>query len=44
MFSVLAEPDSNSAIGTHVVTFVWKGIQDGVGAQSEKRLPFQMHN
>lgn len=48
MFSVLAETDSNSAIGTHatcdVVTFVCRGIHDGVGAHSEMRLPFEMHN
>lgn len=48
MFSVLAKTDSNSAIGMHatcdVVTFVWKGIRDGVGAHSEMRLPFEMHN
>lgn len=47
-FSVLAKTDSNSAIGMHamcdVVTFVWKGIDDGVGAHSEMRLPFEMHN
>lgn len=48
MFSVLAETDSNSAIGTHaacdVATFVCKGIDDGVGAHSEWRLPFEMHD
>lgn len=48
MVSVLAKTDSKSAIGMHatcdVVTFVWKGIHDGVGAHSEMRLPFEMHN
>lgn len=48
MFSVLAETDSNSVIGTHatrdVATFVCKGIDDGVGAHSERSLPFEMHN
>lgn len=48
MFSVLAKTDSDSAIGMHaacdVVTFVWKGIHDRVGARSEMRLPFEMHN
>lgn len=48
MFSVLAETDSNSAIGTHaacdVATFVCKGIDNGVGAHSATRLPFEMHN
>lgn len=48
MFSVLAETDSNSLLGTHttrdVATFVCKGIDDGVGAHSERSLPFEMHN
>lgn len=48
MFSVLAKTDSNSAIGMHatcdVVTFVWKGIHDGVDAHSKMRLSFEMHN
>lgn len=48
MFSVLAETGSNSATGTHAAcdaaTCVCKGIDDGVGARSEMRLPFEMHN
>lgn len=53
MFSVLAETGSNSAIGTHAAcdaaacdaaTCVCKGIDDGVDAHSEMRLPFEMHN
>lgn len=48
MFSVLAETDSNSVVGTHtardVGTFVCKGIGDKVGAHSERSLPFEMHN
>lgn len=48
MFSVLAKTDSISANGLHatcdVVTFFWKSIHDGVGAHSETRFPFEMHN
>lgn len=48
MYSVLAETDSNSAIGRHAVcdvaTFVCKGIDEGVGAHSATRPPFEMHN